>query len=159
MKSLLKNLGPGNQQARVCGICDDRSHLTDACPQLQDNTAEVNAASGFGPPRPGFERQGYNTRANDHPGFRWSDPSSGQQPYRSPYNPQQNQQFQSRPMGPSTTDMLKELTKHFTTRVKTTEASIKNLKKQVGQHSSDVSNLVNNSSNGLLSQTKVNPQI
>ena len=69
LKSMIKNLGPGNQQARVCGICADGSHPTDACPQLQDTTAEVNVAGGFGPPRPGFERQCYNNRANDHPGF------------------------------------------------------------------------------------------
>ena len=91
LKSMLKNLGPGNQQARVCGICADRSHLTDACPQLQDNpTTEVNAAGGFMQPRTGFERKGYNTKANDHPGFRWRDRACGQQPYRPPYNAHQN---------------------------------------------------------------------
>ena len=50
-------------------------------------------------------------------------------------------------------------TKHFTTHVQTTEARIKNLEKQVGQLSSDFSKLVHISSNGLPSQTEVNPQV
>ena len=124
--------------------------------------ADVNVVGGYGPPRPGYERQGYNMRANDHPGFRWSDPSGGQQAYRPPHQQQQQQQgqqYQSRPAWPSTSEMLRELTQHFTTHVKTTESSIKNLEKQVGQLASDVSRIAQGSSNSLPSQTVVNPQV
>ena len=63
----------------------------------------------------------YNSRGNDHPGFHWSDPSGGQQQnYRSDFQGQQNAQykapFQPKPTGPSTEDMLKSLTQHFTDR-------------------------------------------
>ena len=137
LKSLIKGLSPGVQKVRACGICNEKTHPTDACPQLQEDApADVNAVGGYGPPRPGFERPGYNMRANDHPGFRWSDPSGGQQGFRPPHQQQQGQQgqqYQSRPSGPSTFEMLRELTQHFTTHVKTTESSIKNLEKQMGQ--------------------------
>ena len=68
LKSLIRSLSPGGWQAQ------------------DSTTAEVQAASGYEPSRPRFEGGGYNNRANDHAGFRWSDPTGGQQPFRLQYN-------------------------------------------------------------------------
>ena len=40
------------QQLKACGICLDKFHHTDACPHLQEDTAEVSALGGYGPQRP-----------------------------------------------------------------------------------------------------------
>ena len=76
LKSLIKSLNHGGQQTRACGIYTDESRPTNMFPQLQDTTAaKVHAARGFGPHMPIFEGDNkYNSRRNDHPGFRWSDP-------------------------------------------------------------------------------------
>ena len=61
------------QQLKACGICADQFHLTDACPQFQDDTnVEVNALGGYGPPTPRNYpySNNYNLGWRDHPNFR-----------------------------------------------------------------------------------------
>ena len=60
---------------------------------------------------------------------------------------------------PSTEDMLKTLTQHFTTHVQTTESSIKNMEKQIGQLAQAVTHLAQRNSNSLPAQPEVNPQV
>ena len=115
---------------------------------------------GFGPSRPRYEQNNnnYNPRGNDHPGYRMSDPAGGlnqhqyqnSNQYRAPYPP--------KPQGPSTEEMLQSLTQHFTTHVQTTESSIKSLEKQVGQLAEAFSNLAQQNSRNLPSQTERNPR-
>ena len=159
LKNMIKGLSLQNktQQVKACGICADHFHPTDACPQLQDDTiAEVHAVGGFGPPRPRFENQAQN---NYNP--RWRDQAEWQQQQQPQYQPQ----YQPRPpapqpnASPSTEDMLKTLTQHFTAHVQTTESSIKNMEKQIGQLAQAVTHLAQKNANSLPAQPEVNPQV
>ena len=83
-------------QLKACGICTDPFHPTDACPQLQEPTAEVNVVGGYAPQKPRYDPYSntYNPGWKNHPNFRWRDPQEApqfQQP-RPPY--QQRPQYQ-----------------------------------------------------------------
>ncbi|XP_052193898.1 uncharacterized protein LOC127802226 [Diospyros lotus] len=80
-----------NQPPQVCGICSLSSHVTDQCPQLQDNTESCN---GIFPGRP-FQQQPqqnrydpyaptYNPGWRDHPNFRYRGAST--QPFQQRFN-------------------------------------------------------------------------
>ena len=83
------------QQVKACGICLEKSHPTDDCPHLQEETAEANVVGGYQRPQ-----NDYNQRYRDQP-------------------PQLMQRQQGN--GPSTEKMLNTLTQHFTTHVQATE--------------------------------------
>jgi len=57
LKELVKKclISGGKQHVRACGVCEDTSHTSEACPILQEPTADVNAVGGFGPPRPRYD--------------------------------------------------------------------------------------------------------
>ena len=155
LKSMIKGMALGTHKpAAICGICAQEGHHTDSCPQLEDSAiAEVHALGGYGPNRPRFEQNNYNQRGNDHPGFRWSDPSgcSELQSTASSISTES-------PSGPSTEDMLKSLTQHFTTHVQATESGMRNIEKQVGQLAESLTRLEQRVSTSLPSQTVVNPK-
>uniref|UniRef100_A0A803N792 Uncharacterized protein n=1 Tax=Chenopodium quinoa TaxID=63459 RepID=A0A803N792_CHEQI len=70
--SQLSNLASGTQVAMVCGICNDCTHHTDACPTLQVD--EVNVVGGF--PRAPQRKYDpfsntYNEGWRDHPNLRF----------------------------------------------------------------------------------------
>ena len=155
LKSMIKGMALGTHKpAVVCGICAQEGHHTDSCPQLEESAiAEVHALGGYGPSRPRFEQNNnYGHQCNDHPGFRWSDPAGAQN-----YNPHRAQ-YQPRAPGPSTEDMLKSLTQHFTTHVQATESGMRNIEKQVGQLAESLTRLEQRVSTSLPSQTVVNPK-
>src|ERR1044071_8080575 len=135
------------------GICAQEGHHIDSCPQLEDAAiVEVHALGGYGPNRPRFEQSNYNQRGNDHPGFRWSDPVGAQN-----YN-QPRAQYKPRAPGPSTEDMLKSLTQHFTTHVQATESGMRNIERQAGQLAESLTRLEQRVSPSLPSQTVINPK-
>ena len=130
-------------QVKACGICTDPSHTTDACPSLQEESnAEVNALGGYRAPRARNDpySNNYNPGWKDHPNLRCRDSN---QP--GSYDPQSGK--------PSTEDILNTLTKHFATQVQTTESSIKNLEKQVGQLAEAITRIDARTSGNLPSQT------
>ncbi|XP_074300457.1 uncharacterized protein LOC141631725 [Silene latifolia] len=80
LTSLLREMIMGNkQQVHACGICSSNGHVTDQCPQMQEETEEVNAAGAFGQPQKRFEPY-YNPMRRDHPGFQYGNPQGGLQP-------------------------------------------------------------------------------
>ncbi|KAL2930392.1 ATP-dependent helicase/nuclease subunit A, partial [Bienertia sinuspersici] len=67
----MSKLAGNESKARVCGICFDLSHPTDACPTLQ--TKDVNALGGFfGQPQRKYDpfSSTYNEGWHDHPNLR-----------------------------------------------------------------------------------------
>ena len=158
LKHLVKNYAAeqSGQKARACGICGDLSHPTDCCPQLQDNNnvEDVNAIGGYNRPR--FDNRNgnsgnYNPRYNDHPGFRWRDNQGAQ-------NNQGGYQAPAPNNGPSTQEMLDQLTKHFASHSQKTDESIGRIERQVSQLASQVGALAQATSNALPSQTIPNPR-
>ncbi|XP_074306025.1 uncharacterized protein LOC141641253 [Silene latifolia] len=80
LTSLIREMIMGNkQQVHACGICSFNGHVTDQCPQMQEETEEVNDAGAFGQPQKRFEPY-YNPLRRYHPGFQYGNPQGGLQP-------------------------------------------------------------------------------
>ncbi|KAL2929489.1 tRNA-2-methylthio-N(6)-dimethylallyladenosine synthase [Bienertia sinuspersici] len=72
LTTLVSKLVGNESMARVCGICSDLSHPTDACPTLQ--TEDINALGGFpGQPQRKYDpfSATYNEGWRDHPNLRY----------------------------------------------------------------------------------------
>ncbi|KAL2901391.1 Ribosomal RNA small subunit methyltransferase F [Bienertia sinuspersici] len=72
LTTLVSKLVGNESKARVCGICSDLSHSTDACPTLQ--TEDVNALGGFpGQPQRKYDpfSPTYNEGWRDHPNLKY----------------------------------------------------------------------------------------
>ncbi|KAL2897153.1 Alanine--tRNA ligase [Bienertia sinuspersici] len=72
LTTLVSELVGNESKARVCGICSDLSHPTDAFPTLQ--TEDVNALGGFpGQPQRKYDpfSSTYNEGWRDHPNLRY----------------------------------------------------------------------------------------
>ncbi|KAL2925344.1 DNA damage-inducible protein 1, partial [Bienertia sinuspersici] len=117
-------------KARVCGICSELSHTTDACPTLQ--TEDVNALGGF----PG-QPPTYNEGWRDHPNLRYGP----KPPFPQTTNPRpwkvhnQGVQYQQK-----------------------TDTHLQNIDTQIGQICTSLSNLERQLSGKLPSQPHPNPK-
>ncbi|CAM8978340.1 unnamed protein product [Rhodiola kirilowii] len=178
---------PPSIQTKPCEFCAATDHKTDECPTLvADDQADVNAVGDYQSygNRPGAVRQyGAATTNQGVNGQPWKSnnqqhqaqrepvrqnaPQQNQQPYQPPYRQyQQNgpSQYQHRgPInnqpGPSNHSSNKPLEKIVEELAATTKGDIADLKKQMSQLTTLVSDLANSVSAGRLpSQTVQNPK-
>ncbi|XP_073119714.1 uncharacterized protein [Henckelia pumila] len=155
LTSRVRQMAVGNgQTAKACGICAKVGHATDMCPTLQEKSVEqVKATGGF----PGWK---------DHPNLRYGNPPVNQptphvqpnnQAYRPPYHPPPQRPQISAP-GEFLENIVKDLPTNMLNFQQETRASIQNLNTQVGHLATAVNRLEAQHSNGLLSQTVLNPK-
>jgi hypothetical protein len=142
---------------------------TDMCPTLQEEPIEqVNVAGGF-PGQPQRKYDPYSSTYSgwrDHPNLSYGNPQVNQpatqncpsyQQYKQPYPPRQ-QPGQTFDSGMSLEDIVKSLATNTLQFQQETRASIQSLDNQMGQMATTISQLEEQSSGKLPSQTVVNPR-
>ncbi|KAL2937825.1 Phosphatidylinositide phosphatase SAC1 [Bienertia sinuspersici] len=108
LSTLVSKLVGNESKARVCSICSDLSHTTDACPTLK--TEDVNALGGFpGQPQRKYDpfSPTYNEGWRDHPNLRYGPKPSF--PQATNPRPCVQQNFQPSPSSSSLVDMVTNL--------------------------------------------------
>ncbi|KMT02173.1 hypothetical protein BVRB_9g207510 [Beta vulgaris subsp. vulgaris] len=163
LTTLVSKIVVGNEsRARVCGICSEFSHATDACPTLK--TEDVNALGGFSNQRKYDPySQTYNEGWKDHPNLRY-----GTRPQFSQTNQPRQFGVQNPPpqsSGPSLEDLVKQLTtqigqvhNHGVEYQKKTDNHLHHIDTQIGQICTSLSNLETQFSGKLPSQPLPNPK-
>ncbi|KAJ9568340.1 hypothetical protein OSB04_004306 [Centaurea solstitialis] len=157
LTNMVKQLVVDKEQVKACGICLATGHPTDACPQLQEDvlvTAEdVNAIGGF----QGQQQRFFNNNFGNQrpPQFQNFMPRPPQQQFqqRAPFN---SNQATSSSQGMSLEEIVKNLATNTLQFQQKTEASIQNLRAQMTQLATSVSQL--ESQGKLPSQTETNPK-
>ncbi|XP_057246792.1 uncharacterized protein LOC104897178 [Beta vulgaris subsp. vulgaris] len=162
LTTLMSKFVGNESKAKVCGICFDFSHSTDACPTVQSEN--VNALGGFsGQPQRKYDpfSPTYNEGWRDHPNLRY-----GHKPQFTQANPRPfvHQNPQSQPSNPSLEDLVKQLTTQIgqvhnqnIEYQKKTDSHLQQLDTQIGQICTSLSNIENHVSGKLPSQPLQNP--
>ncbi|CAM8943724.1 unnamed protein product [Rhodiola kirilowii] len=158
-------------KVKQCGFCAATDHKTDECPtRVEDDQAEVNAVGDY---------QGHSNQAGPvrHYGSAGNEQGANRQPWRNDnHQTGPNHQYQNAPgqyqqggpnnnqPGPSNhgsnkslEDIVKELAATVNQNMTTTNGAIADLKKQMSQLATTVSELENNAGR-LPSQTIPNPK-
>ncbi|KMT19356.1 hypothetical protein BVRB_1g013580 [Beta vulgaris subsp. vulgaris] len=162
LTTLVSKIVVGNEsKARVCGLCSEFSHATDACPTLK--TEDVNALGGFSNQRKYDPcSQTYNEGWKDHPNLRY-----GTRPQFSQTN--QPRQFGvQNPPPQSSGSSLEDIMKQLVTQIgqvhnqnieyqKKTDSHLHHLDTQIGQICTSLSNIESQVSGKLPSQPLPNP--
>ena len=163
LTSLFEKLAVGTMQRRVCGICSNYDHPTDACPTLQDDTQEANAIGGFSrPPNQNYDPYSntYNAGWRDHPNLRYGNQGGSNVQTR---NFQQNRpSYQNKPQ-----NLISSNSNFHNDNAQSndhdlfqqeTRASIKNLETQLGQIATALNEMRAENSRKLPSQSLINPK-
>src|SRR5436190_12270487 len=164
MQLELQKAKMGKAQA-MCSYCYSPDHLSTDCHMQPPRAEEANFVNA-GWRRP--EQQGYNQNQRQHPGFQWSNPQGGQYAPAAPYQPphMRQGQFQVPTQDTTAPTKLEEMFAAFMTQTrqqseenkqtfKTMQASISELKMQVGQLAS---NMNQREPGRFPSQLEVNPR-
>src|SRR3954471_8118215 len=152
----------------MCSYCYSPDHLSTDCHMQPPRAEEANYMNaGWRRPEQQFN-QGYNQNQRQHPGFQWSNPQGGQYAPTAPYQPPHLRQGQFQALTQDTTapTKLEEMFAAFMTQThqqseenkqtfKTMQASISELKMQVGQLASNMSQ---REPGRFPSQPEVNPR-
>ncbi|XP_052622465.1 uncharacterized protein LOC128127808 [Lactuca sativa] len=165
---------------RACGICTQVGHLTDMCPQLQEEDyEEAKVMGGYsGANQRGYEQPRSDQQWNNNQGWGGNQQGNYQQnqshqyqprppfPQNQPRPPFQPQNFQPRhpqqppPQASSSSMSLEDIVKSLATSTQSfqqeTKVSIKSLEQQVSQLAQSVSKM--ESQGKLPSQMEKNPK-
>ncbi|KAL2907042.1 DNA damage-inducible protein 1 [Bienertia sinuspersici] len=165
LTTLVSKLVGNESKARVCGICSDLSHPTDACPTLQ--TEDVNALGGFpGQPQRKYDpfSSTYNEGWRDHPNLKYG--PKPPVPQNTNPRPYVQQNFQP---ALSNSSSLEGMVKNLATQIgqvhnqgvqyqQKTDTHLQNIDTQIGQICTSLSNLESQLSGKLPSQPHPNPK-
>src|SRR5436189_1971690 len=151
-----------NKTQATCSFCYSSDHLSIDCHMQPPSAEEANFVNA-GWRRP--EQQGYNQNQRQHPGFQWSNPQGGQYAPAAPYQPPHMRQNQFQAPAQTANNPTKNIEEMFAAIMsKTTvydqkftnmEASLSELKMQVGQLASNMSQ---REPGRFPSQPEVNPR-
>ncbi|CAJ2661899.1 unnamed protein product [Trifolium pratense] len=169
LTSLVKQLALGKTQTvgRVCGICTPPEHPTNIYPILQDESItelpQAYAANLYNQGNnqnrynaPDLYTNRYHPNWRNHPNLQYGNPPAQQQLQSPLPQPAQNM---PPPAVATSGSSLEDIVKQLTVQIQTTNASMNDLKTQVGQLVTTMNQMQTQSSRNLPGQTVPNPNV
>lgn len=174
--------GQVNAVRRYCGLCASDQHFTDQCSQLQDTTGAESVAAAFQNQQGNFRQNNQPWQTHNQPQHYNHASSSQHQGWRNMMNPRYepppyNQQSGQQPNGliqnmnqytqqnrqnasyGGQNQQYRQIQQQIQPKMDPTlEATINDLKMQIGQLAHAVNELVNMKSGGIPAQPLVNPK-